>query len=217
MKIFKKPIIAMLVSAAIMYIPAAVHAEVLTFSYGSTRGSNNSTFTGTSTPIFKVGEGYTGKIDATVSSSYTKDGNTTTGFDITSFELYKVGTTAAIGSILPVETLVSSNKSVKKYNESVNFSFSNAAAGDYFFKIVGTGTRSAANASPNFLGAPQGTYSNVTTLIPVVTSPVPEPETYAMLLAGLGVIGFFCRRKAIGSSVQNEGLLSSGSLAGAVA
>ena len=29
-------------------------------------------------------------------------------------------------------------------------------------------------------------------------APVPEPETYAMLLAGLGVIGFLARRRRIG-------------------
>jgi hypothetical protein len=28
-----------------------------------------------------------------------------------------------------------------------------------------------------------------------VVSPIPEPETYAMLLAGLGVIGFVARRR----------------------
>lgn len=30
----------------------------------------------------------------------------------------------------------------------------------------------------------------------VVTAPVPEPETYAMLLAGLGLVGFVVRRRA---------------------
>ena len=28
-----------------------------------------------------------------------------------------------------------------------------------------------------------------------ITDPVPEPETYAMLLAGLGLLGFVARRK----------------------
>jgi len=30
----------------------------------------------------------------------------------------------------------------------------------------------------------------------VITTPVPEPETYAMLLAGLGLVGFAARRRA---------------------
>jgi len=28
-------------------------------------------------------------------------------------------------------------------------------------------------------------------------APVPEPKTYAMLLAGLGLVGFMARRKAM--------------------
>ena len=31
--------------------------------------------------------------------------------------------------------------------------------------------------------------------LPVVTTPVPEPETYAMLLAGLGLVGVITRRR----------------------
>jgi hypothetical protein len=31
--------------------------------------------------------------------------------------------------------------------------------------------------------------------VPPVVTPVPEPETYAMLLAGLGLIGFMVRRR----------------------
>jgi hypothetical protein len=32
----------------------------------------------------------------------------------------------------------------------------------------------------------------------VVTTPVPEPETYALLLAGPGVIGFMAKRRKAG-------------------
>jgi hypothetical protein len=34
---------------------------------------------------------------------------------------------------------------------------------------------------------------NVT--ISLVTAPIPEPETYALMLAGLGVVGFTARRR----------------------
>ncbi|MBU1222234.1 MAG: choice-of-anchor I family protein [Gammaproteobacteria bacterium] len=37
--------------------------------------------------------------------------------------------------------------------------------------------------------------SNTTTLYSVNMAPVPEPETYAMLLAGLGLVGFMARRR----------------------
>ena len=33
-------------------------------------------------------------------------------------------------------------------------------------------------------------------LAPTVAAPVPEPETYALLLAGLGVVGWAARRRA---------------------
>jgi hypothetical protein len=36
-------------------------------------------------------------------------------------------------------------------------------------------------------------------LLDVVFAPVPEPETYAMLLAGLGLVGFIARRRKISS------------------
>ncbi len=39
------------------------------------------------------------------------------------------------------------------------------------------------------------TYGAYTYTPQVLTAPVPEPETYAMLLAGLGAIGFMSRRR----------------------
>ncbi|HEX5126813.1 MAG TPA: FxDxF family PEP-CTERM protein [Rhodocyclaceae bacterium] len=36
----------------------------------------------------------------------------------------------------------------------------------------------------------------VCSLTPQVIAAVPEPQTYAMLLAGLGLIGFIARRRA---------------------
>jgi len=55
-------------------------------------------------------------------------------------------------------------------------------AGNYYFTVSGVGTEGATKA---------GAYS-----FAVVTSlPVPEPETYAMLLAGLGLMGTIARRR----------------------
>jgi len=31
--------------------------------------------------------------------------------------------------------------------------------------------------------------------IEMVTAPIPEPETYALMLAGLGLVGFMARRR----------------------
>jgi hypothetical protein len=42
---------------------------------------------------------------------------------------------------------------------------------------------------------PQLTLASINPLNPVPISPVPEPETYAMLLAGLGLLGFMAQRR----------------------
>jgi len=42
-----------------------------------------------------------------------------------------------------------------------------------------------------------GAPANSKSLLIVMTAPVPEPETYAMLLAGLGLIGFIGRRRKV--------------------
>lgn len=53
------------------------------------------------------------------------------------------------------------------------------AAGDYTIKVMG-----------NANGVAGGTYG-----IAMQMAAVPEPETYAMLLAGLGLVGFMSRRR----------------------
>lgn len=54
----------------------------------------------------------------------------------------------------------------------------NLMGGDYFIRVAGGASGS-------------GEYGGYVNLV----SPVPEPETYAMMLAGLGMIGFVSRRK----------------------
>jgi hypothetical protein len=58
------------------------------------------------------------------------------------------------------------------------FSFSGLAAGDYFLTYAGVGT---------------GSYGGV-----LEVTAVPEPETYALMLAGLGVVGFMAARRSRG-------------------
>jgi hypothetical protein len=92
----------------------------------------------------------------------------TTGVDFTLFSLYKVGsaTAAATGSLNELSGLWS-------------LSGTNLSSGDYFFKVEGTITT---NDFAIYSG-------NVT------VSAVPEAETYAMLLAGLGLVGVIARRR----------------------
>lgn len=58
-------------------------------------------------------------------------------------------------------------------------SYNGAAAGSYFWAVSG-----------DAVGTQGGVY-----LYSANTAPVPEPETYAMMLAGLGMIGFIGRRR----------------------
>jgi len=67
---------------------------------------------------------------------------------------------------------------------AAGFSFHNVAAGDYTVVASGSLTPSGQLHGAAFLGANY----NVTA--------VPEPETYGMLLAGLGLMGVVARRKA---------------------
>ncbi len=62
---------------------------------------------------------------------------------------------------------------------ATNGTFNALTSGDYYYQVTGS-------VAGNYGGGYQ-LYSNV--------SPVPEPETYAMLLAGLGLIGFSLRRR----------------------
>jgi len=64
-------------------------------------------------------------------------------------------------------------------NTSITGVFSPLAAGNYFYEVTGDVT-----------GTVGGSYTLSSTV-----SLVPEPETYAMLLAGLGLIGFSVRRR----------------------
>ncbi len=64
-------------------------------------------------------------------------------------------------------------------SSSVGMDFGKLGPGNYYYEITGT-----------VLGSKGGSYT-----LDSYISPVPEPETYAMLLAGLGMIGFSMRRR----------------------
>lgn len=68
---------------------------------------------------------------------------------------------------------------------AAGFSFSNVAAGSYIVKASGSLSGAAQIQGTGFVGA------NYT-----VTA-VPEPETYALMLAGLGAVAFVARRRKL--------------------
>lgn len=65
---------------------------------------------------------------------------------------------------------------------SISHAFGLLGAGDYYYEVSGAGT-----------GSLGGFYTLSSTLLPV--TPVPEADSLAMMLAGLGVLGFLGRRR----------------------
>ena len=88
-------------------------------------------------------------------------------------------------------------------NGSHTVDFSTLLQGTSFIGVhFGNGTGGPGNATA-FYKLDAGTGLDVITLaynassdaVLYSTSPIPEPETYALLLAGLGVVGFMARRR----------------------
>ena len=78
-------------------------------------------------------------------------------------------------------TTGSPSSAVDKDSNDESFLFRGLTAGTYYFKVSG------------FQDEKSGSYTfNLAT---TAATAVPEPEAYAMMLAGLGLIGFAARRK----------------------
>lgn len=72
---------------------------------------------------------------------------------------------------------------------SKTYLYSTLAAGSYYLKVSGTGWVSDGEPSPSM---PR--YNGLA----VITTSLPEPQTYAMFLAGLGIVGTVIRRRSRG-------------------
>ncbi len=71
---------------------------------------------------------------------------------------------------------------------SLNFS-GGAAPGQYSLNVAGT------------RGGSVGAYAGNIVIRPTAVSAIPEPETYAMMLAGLGLLGYSARRRTNNQAV----------------
>jgi hypothetical protein len=119
--------------------------------------------------------------DAIISSiSRTAD----TGLDISGLSLYRVGGGTGTGTGGTAgDTLVSSGTSMSSGQMDVwTLSSDNLEAGNYYVMVSG-----------NLVSDTSASFGGAVMLAP--TAPVPEPETYGMMLAGLGVVGFLARRR----------------------
>ena len=95
-------------------------------------------------------------------------GNAKNGLDITGFSLFD-----ASGAILGGTQLSTG------VTDQWSLNYDNLSAGTYYLQVSGSVMSNAA-----------GKY-----YADVALAPVPEPETYGMMLAGLGVVGFMARRR----------------------
>ena len=132
---------------------------------------------------------------AMVNSNYTIRGTggnqSMLGFDIQGFSLTNP-TTNVLGTVASGFPTSSSSgqgsNRVQNFSDRWTLSAASLSAGTYNFVVTGT---SVPAANPVF----SGTYN-------YTVSPVPEPEAYAMLLAGLALVGFAVLRKE--KKVENK-------------
>jgi hypothetical protein len=173
----KRTLIAALVTAA--FGTTAAMAQTLNFSqpldltdntgfFGDTFAANNGGATFNDRFTFTVGsDSGPLNMDAVVSSISRTSG---TGIDITGLSMY-----SASG-----RSPVTSGTSFSSGTLDVwTIAGNNLVAGDYYLQVNGT---VLSNDAASFGGS-------------VALAPVPEPETYGMMLGGLGLLGFLARRR----------------------
>jgi hypothetical protein len=147
--------------------------------FGDTFAMNNNGATFADHFTFSVTGTTSSNFDAIISSiSRTAD----TGLDISGLSLYRVGGGSCTGGTAG-DTLVTSGSSLQSGEVDVwTLSSDSLAAGDYYVLVSG-----------NLVSDTSASFGGAVMLAP--TAPVPEPETYGMMLAGLGVLGFLARRR----------------------
>lgn len=93
-------------------------------------------------------------------------------------------------------------ESVYQIGSTASFSITlgNVAVGNNAVGISTYFGNAASNNGQEFVNNPYGNYTTFTAsaLSAVSIAAVPEPETYAMMLAGLGMVGFLARRRRRG-------------------
>lgn len=85
--------------------------------------------------------------------------------------------------------------SVFNYSNTLPYSLTGPLSYSVTAGDTSYGYMSIENYSSSFDGYTEYAYVNLTPDHVTISAPIPEPETYAMLLAGLGLLGFAARRR----------------------
>jgi hypothetical protein len=175
----KKSLIAAIVLASASFGSSAVMAQEVigdspqelnlidnTAFFGDTFAADNEGNTFADRFTFTVDGDMPMNLDAIISSiSRSAD----EGLDITALALYGED-----------DTLITTGTSLMSGEMDVwSISSDNLAAGNYYLQVSGN---LVSDTGASFGGA-------------VMLAPVPEPETYGMMLGGLGILGFLARRR----------------------
>jgi hypothetical protein len=140
--------------------------------FGDVLGANNKGATFADKFTFSVNGTKGSNLDAIISSI---SHSANTGLDITGLALYGVGTNGA------TDKLVASGSMMQSGNIDVwTISTNNLMAGNYYLQVSG-----------NMVSTSAASFGGAVSL----AAPVPEPETYGMMLGGLGLLGFLARRR----------------------
>lgn len=197
--IFKKQTLVIALGLALFSsLSANAATTAIDLSSGSATFGNtlNSSGTFSDSYTFTIANGFEGDLSASADSEYlvgkipfTNISFSVWGVDLTDLTL--TGTTFAQGS-QSTSTQSFLFGVVKKNSDTWTLSANNLAAGNYTINVSG---KAGLVAGVLPIVIPPSSYSGTVSL---VTSPIPEPETFGMMLAGLGLMGFVAaRRKSV--------------------
>ncbi|MFN3791627.1 FxDxF family PEP-CTERM protein [Massilia sp.] len=175
----KKSLIAAIVLASASFGSSAVMAQEVignspqalelidnTAFFGDTFAADNQGNTFEDRFTFTVAGDMPMNLDAIISSISRSESE---GLDITALALYGED-----------DTLITTGSSLMSGAMDVwSISSDNLVAGNYYLQVSGN---LVSDTGASFGGA-------------VMLAPVPEPETYGMMLGGLGILGFLARRR----------------------
>jgi hypothetical protein len=184
----KKTILnAALLMAATLSVPLAANAVTLTYSYDDV--ANFLHFQGTF-------EGALASDNNTFVVDSTSPG--TGGYldSLTTFQVWSLDTVFSFDNLvlrtvaLPTVTLDGTYMDIFAIEGLSKDRQWSASVGNGFAALTQSGPRVSLGKSYSDFSA-----ANWTASVSPPVSPVPEPETYALMLAGLGVVGFMARRR----------------------